>query len=68
MEMQKKKLDEQTTRAVETMCLMGLNAEELASVFSGYLEAELIAIHKRVELEKQSLTAVDHSPISKNCS
>lgn len=59
-----KKLDAQTTRAVETMCLMGLDADALTSSFPGYTREELEAVLARINEEKENMTENDHSPIS----
>lgn len=59
-----KKLDEQTTRAVETMCLMGLDVDGLSSSFPGYTREELESVLERVNQEKETYMVEDHSPIS----
>lgn len=58
-----KKLDAQTTRAVETMCHMGLDVDALSSSFPGYTREELEAVLARVNEEKKDIKE-DHSPIS----
>lgn len=63
-----KKLDEQTTRAVETMCHMGLDADGLSSSFPGYTREELEAVLERVNREKSQYMVEDHSPISSSIS
>lgn len=67
-----KRLDEQTTRAVETMCLIGLDVDGLSSSFPGYTREELEAVLARVNQEKEAYMVEDHSPISDsilcNCS
>ena len=63
-----KKLDAQTTRAVETMCQMGLDVDALSSSFPGYTREELEAVLTRVKAEKENMTENDHAPISCNCS
>lgn len=66
-----KKLDAQTTRAVETMCHMGLQIDGLESSFPGYTREELEAVLERVNSEIAQMKE-DHSPISDaiscNCS
>lgn len=59
-----KKLDEQTTRAVETMCLCGLEIDGLSSSFPGYTREELEAVLAKVQREKEEMRQDDHSPIS----
>lgn len=58
-----KKLDEQTTRAVTTMCQMGLGIDGLESSFPGYTREELEAVLEKVNREKSEIKE-DHSPIS----
>lgn len=67
-----KRLDEQTTRAVETMCLIGLDVDGLSYSFPGYTREELEAVLARVNQEKEAYMIENHSPISDsifcNCS